>query len=214
MRGAVFFDVDGTLVPGTSSSQHLAGYLGHLSALAAAEDAYADGLMDNRQVSLLDAEGWRGRRADEVAAFLADLPLVEGISETVVWCRARGLAPYLATLAWQPVGAYLCERFGFDGACGPRLGQRDGAFTGLVAFHFDEYDKRDFALQTAARLGLEPSKCAAIGDSRSDLPLFAEVGFAVAFNASEAAQAQATASVFGPDLRAVLDPLGAWLTAL
>ena len=213
MRGAVFFDVDGTLVPGTSSSQHLAGYLGHLSALAAAEDAYAEGLMDNEAVSLLDAQGWRGRRAGEVEAFLVDLPLVEGIGETVAWCRARSLAPYLATLAWDPVGAYLCAKFGFDGACGPRLDQRDGAYTGLVAHHFDEFDKRDFALQTAASLGLEASQCAAIGDSRSDLPLFAEVGLAVAFNASEAAQAQATASVSGPDLRAVLDPLEAWLNA-
>jgi hypothetical protein len=32
VRGAIFFDVDGTLVPGPSSSQHLASFLAHLPA--------------------------------------------------------------------------------------------------------------------------------------------------------------------------------------
>lgn len=48
VRGAVFFDADGTLVPDSSSSQHLAGYLGHLDVLRRAEDDYADQLWDDR----------------------------------------------------------------------------------------------------------------------------------------------------------------------
>ncbi|HWI22797.1 MAG TPA: hypothetical protein VNT22_09315 [Baekduia sp.] len=43
----VFFDVDGTLVPETSSSQYLAGHLGHLTDLAVAEAAYAAGSLTN-----------------------------------------------------------------------------------------------------------------------------------------------------------------------
>lgn len=213
MRAAVFFDVDGTLVPKTSSSQYLAFYLGHLNVLREAEDAYADGTMDNREVSVLDAEGWKGRTDAEVRGFLADLPLVGGIPEVLEWCRANDVGAYLATLAWEPVGRYLCERFQFAGACGPRLSQQGGTFSGLVEEHFDEFDKRDFALRTALGLGLQPSCCAAVGDSRSDLPLFAEVGCSVAFNANEALRAVATASVAGPDLRAVLAPLDSWLDA-
>jgi phosphoserine phosphatase len=103
VRAAVFFDVDGTLVPGTSSSQYLAGFLGHLEELRRAEDAYAKGGLDNRQVSVLDAAGWRGCAQDEVRDLLADLPLVTGIHEVVAWCRGHEVAPYLATLAWEPV---------------------------------------------------------------------------------------------------------------
>lgn len=125
MRGVVFFDLDGTLVPATSSSQHLAAYLGHLPDLARAEDAYAAGWMDNREVSALDAAGWRGRNPSDIDEYLGHLPLVDGVDDVVAWCREHDLAPYLATLAWQPVGEYLCRRFGFDGACGPRL-QEDG----------------------------------------------------------------------------------------
>lgn len=209
----MFFDVDGTLVPRTSSSQYLAGSLGHLEVLRDAEDAYADGRMDNRQVSVLDAAGWRGCTPDQVRALLADLPLVTGIHEVVAWCREHDVAPYLATLAWEPVGRFLCEEFGFAGACGPVLAVRDGAYTGGVEGHLDEYGKRDFALRTAAGLGLPASACAAVGDSRSDLPLVADVGFSIAFNAGAALRAVATESVVSADLRAVVEPLARWLGA-
>ncbi|GII51930.1 phosphoserine phosphatase SerB [Planotetraspora thailandica] len=209
----MFFDVDGTLVPGTSSSVFLAGFLGHRDELAEAEDAYASGTLDNRQVSELDAAGWAGVSEGQVTGWLGGLPLVSGITETVAWCRRSGLVPVLATLAWFPVGGYLTERFGFHSFSGPRLEIADGRFTGRVACHFDEYDKRDFALTQARELGLAPHSCGAVGDSRSDLPLFASVGLSVAFNASAGARAVATASVDDDDLRSVLPVLSRLVTA-
>ncbi|WP_305786908.1 HAD hydrolase family protein [Symbioplanes lichenis] len=86
----------------------------------------------------------------------------------------------------------------------------DGRYNGAVAHHFDEIDKRDFALGVAAELGVDPSRCAAVGDSRSDLPLFAAAGFAVAFNATGPARAAAGAVVDGDDLRLILPLLAAW----
>lgn len=210
-RGVVFFDVDGTLVPRTSSGQHLADLLGHGAVVRDAEARYAAGAMTNQEVSVLDARGWASRTPAEVRDFLTGLPLVDGIADTVDWCRRHDLAPILATLAWRPVGAYLCDRFAFDRACGPTLEIIDGRYTGAVAEHFDEVGKRDFALSVAGDLGVPPSRCAAIGDSRSDLPLFAEVGLAVAFNATRAVRAAAHTSATGTDLRAVLPPLTAWL---
>ncbi|GGR36421.1 hypothetical protein GCM10010168_63560 [Actinoplanes ianthinogenes] len=206
----VFFDVDGTLVPGTSSGQHLAGLLGHAEVVREAEDSYASGTLTNDEVCVIDARGWAQRTPGEVRGFLASLPLVDGITETVAWCREHRLVPILATLAWEPVGAHLCDRFGFDRSCGPRLEVVGGRYTGGVAATFDESGKRDFALAVAAELGVAPERCAAIGDSRSDLPLFASVGLAVAFNATEAARAAAHAAAAGPDLRAVLPHLDAW----
>ncbi len=209
MRGAVFFDVDGTLVPKTSS-QHLAGFLGHLTDLAEAEDAYAAGRVDNREVSVLGAAGWRGRNSSDSADYLQHLPLVDGIPEVVAWCRDHDLVPYLATLAWQPVGDYLCQRFASEGACGPTLEEVDGRYSGVVAQHFDEFNKRDFAVGVAQWLGLSLTACVAIGDSRSDLPLFEVVGLSIGFNASAPVRAVADAAVEGSDLRAVLPVLSKW----
>ena len=212
--GAVFFDVDGTLVPGTSSSAFLAGFLGHRDELVKAEDAYAAGALDNRQVSELDAAGWAGVSEKRVAAWLDGLPLVGGIAETLAWCRGNGLVPVLATLAWSPVGGHLAGRFGFHGFCGPGLETASGRFTGRVARHFDEYDKRDYALARARELGLGPRSCGAVGDSRSDLPLFASVGLSVAFNASQGARAAAAVAVDDGDLRGVLPVLERWVRAI
>ncbi|MFF7679825.1 HAD family hydrolase [Actinacidiphila glaucinigra] len=210
--GVVFFDVDGTLVPGTSSSLHLAGFLGHRDELARAEDAYAAGELDNRQVSELDAAGWAGVSEERVSGWLDGLPLVAGIAE-IAWCRRNGLAPVLATLAWSPVGGHLAGRFGFHAFGGPRLETAGGRFTGRVARHFDEYDKRDVALTQARELGLAPARCGAVGDSRSDLPLFASVGLSVAFNASAGARAAATVTVDDADLRSVLPALARMVSA-
>jgi phosphoserine phosphatase len=207
----VFFDVDGTLVPHTSSGQHLAGLLGHAEVVRKAEAGYAAGTLTNEQVCVLDARGWASRTPAEVRGFLDTLPLVDGIPETVDWCRRHRLVPVLATLAWDAVGAYLCDRFGFDRYCGPSLEVTDGHYSGHVATYLDEFGKRDFALSVAAEIGAEPGHCAAVGDSRSDLPLFAEVGMAVAFNATAAVREVAHASVAGNDLRYVLPVLDAWL---
>ncbi|BBH71691.1 hypothetical protein ACTI_83760 [Actinoplanes sp. OR16] len=206
----MFFDVDGTLVPGGSSGQHLADRLGHGAVCREAEAGYDSGALTNQEASVIDARGWAGWTPADVRGFLGSLPLVDGIAETVAWCRERDLLPVVTTLAWDAVGSYLCDRFGFAESCGPRLEIVGGRYTGEVAEHIDEFGKRDFARRVAARVGLTMNRCAAVGDSRSDLPLFADAGLAVAFNGQPAARAAAHVSVAGGDLRAVLPALSAW----
>ncbi|HET6710110.1 HAD family hydrolase [Amycolatopsis sp.] len=209
-RGLVCFDVDGTLVPGTSSCAWVAAALGHEAELVAAEEAYVAGLMTNQEASVIDARGWAGHTEAAVLARLATLPLVDGIAETVAWCRDHGLRPILTTLAWTPVGRLLAGRFGFAAYCGPVPEAVGGRYTGRVAEHLDEYGKRDFALSQ----GFAPERCAAVGDSRSDLPLFAAVGTSIGFNATPAARAVATHVVDGPDLRAIIPVLAAQFSSV
>lgn len=209
VRGAVFVDVDGTLVPG-SSGQHLAEALGFAEVVRDVQAGYGAGTLSSHQAAVLEARCWATRTPAQVRRQLESLPLVDGIAETVLWCRRHDLVPVLATLAWHPVGAYLCDRFGFDRACGPRLELTGDRYTGAVAAQLDEVGKRDFAVGVAAELGVDPARCAAVGDGRSDVPLFAAVGLAIAFNAGPAARAAAHAIVDGPDLRAVLPLLDAW----
>lgn len=209
-EGLVCFDVDGTLVPGTSSCAWVAAALGHEAELVAAEAAYGAGRMTNQEASVIDARGWAGHTEAEIRARLETLPLVEGIGETVAWCRARDLRPILTTLAWTPVGRLLAERFGFAAYCGPVPEAAGGRYTGAVAEHFDEFGKRDFALSQ----GVAPERCVAVGDSRSDLPLFAAVGMSIGFNASPVARAVATHLVDGDDLRAILPLLDAQFSSV
>ncbi|WP_327251035.1 HAD family hydrolase [Streptomyces sp. NBC_01244] len=208
--GIVFVDIDGTLVPAPGSAVHVARYLGTEEQMTEAEAAYAAGLLTNPEVAAVDALAWAGHTEEEIDGWLTQLPLVDGIAETVGWCREHRLLPVLATLAWQPIGRHLGRRFGFAAYCGPELESVDGSFTGRVQATFDEFGKRDFALRYAENLGLGPSQCAAIGDSRSDLPLFDEVGLSIAFNADQQARDRASTTVDGEDLRAVTPLLADW----
>jgi phosphoserine phosphatase len=213
VAACLFVDVDGTLVPGTSTGAFLAERLGHADSFARAEAAYSTGLIDNDEVCTIDAAGWRGRDVATVDAWLSDLQLIDGIAETVAWCRARAVQPVLATLAWTAVGSHLARRFGFATWCGPRLETDRGRYTGRVEQTFDEFAKRDFAVATAARLGVSLSSCAAVGDSRSDLPLFSQVGLSIAFNGTAEAKRTATIAVDGSDLTMTLRVLDAWITS-
>lgn len=211
LAGIVFFDIDGTLVTGTSSGSFLAQRFGHAHDVDEAEARYAAGAIDNHEVCAIDARGWAGASVAQVSAWLDDLPLIDGIEEAVDWCRSHDLLPVLASLAWAPVGAHLAQRFGFAAHCGPTLHTADGSYTGDVTTTFDEHDKRDFALSICSQLGVPPSRCVAIGDSRSDLPLFDAVGYSVAFNASHDARAKAATAVDSASIVGVLPPIESWL---
>lgn len=145
------------------SSSFLAKRFGHARVLGAAEQRYAEGEVTNEEVSVIDAEGWRGTPMSTVAAWLEELPLIAGSN-----------------------------------------------YDGTVAEHFNEYDKRDRALQFAAEHCVSIGHCCAVGDSRSDLPLFVAVPTSLALNAGDAARAAASAAVDTKDLRDVIP----WLEAL
>lgn len=214
VHGIVFFDVDGTLVSTGSSSSHLAARLGHREALDEAERQYADGILTNRQVSEIDAAGWRGASTSAVDRWLEDLPVLTGVELMVAWCRSHRVAPVLASLAWQPVTASLARRFGFVANGGPRVGVTGQTHDGTVAEHFDEFDKRDAALRYALTRGVPIERCCAIGDSRSDIPLFEVVPAALALNATGAARAAASSAIDTMDLSEVVPWLETWLRGL
>ena len=208
--GLVFFDVDGTLMRGVSSSRYLAQRLGNRKQLLEAEAACEREEIDSAEVRRIDAAAWKRHKPDEVRAWLDEMPLVDGIEEVTDWCRRHGLAPYIASLAWNFVGNYLAERFGFEGCCGPELEERAGMFSGRVAQLIEADDKVLYAQGLCEKLYIEPHACAAVSDGRSDLPLFGYVGCPIAFNASNKIKETARYSARGTDLRAILPALQEW----
>ena len=90
------------------------------------------------------------------------------------------------------------------GFAGAELLEEDGVFAGRVSRHFEAEDKVRFVREFAAEHGFGLDHCAAIGDSRSDIPLFNSVGRSIALNATELAQVAATVSLRTSDLTDVL----------
>ena len=199
MSGIVFFDIDGTLTRGVTSGAYLAGLLGHERAMKEAEEAYARGEIDNSEVCRIDAAGYAGHTTAELFEMLEGMPLVDGVTRAVEAIHARDGEAHITSLAWGIVGEYLCERYGFDGFVGSELEIKNGVCTGGVACALEADGKCAYVRRLCAMRGVDLAACIAIGDSRSDIPLFELVGTSTAFNATEEARRSATHVYRGGD---------------
>ncbi|MGE0725810.1 MAG: HAD family hydrolase [Alphaproteobacteria bacterium] len=203
----VAFDLDGTLLPGTTVSLILADRFDHRAEMDALEARYARGEIGNDVVASESARHFAGVPLAALAAALADAPFIAGIAATVAALRAAGIVPIVATVTLRPAARIVAERFGFAAASGTEMGIREGCLTGVITRHFDGRDKAAFVRAEAAARGFALADCAAVGDSRSDLPTFAIVGRAIALNATPDAVAAASLSLRTGDLRDVLPHL-------
>ena len=202
----VCFDLDGTLVPSPASvCLHLSRWLGHEEELADLEVAYAEGRIHNHEVAERDAAHYAGKTRSEIDLELASLPLVSGIPETLARMRGMNMSALIATVTWRFAAEHLADRFGFDEVTGCVMEEDcSGRFTGKVGRHIDAADKVAFVRSFCEPRGIDLADCVAVGDSRSDIPLFREVGLAIAFNGTDAAKEAAHVAVDGDSLLAIL----------
>lgn len=207
-RAIVSFDLDGTLVRGISSGQFVADRLGHGDILRALELQYDTGLMSAQAVAATEAPYFSGRSRENITSIMRDVPLIEGIRETLQELHRRSVFTVLNTLAWRFMASAVGDRFGFDEWTGARMNCGPGGLlTGAVARHFDERDKVRAVARLARRFGVPMSRIAAVGDARSDIPLFRAVGFSIALNGSAQARAAASVAVATPWLPDILRAL-------
>lgn len=202
----VCFDLDGTLVRGTTVSQHLADCFGHGDLMADLERRYATQEISNAEGA--DQQGLQlaGRHLGEITEALKSIPRIAGIEETLRQLRSKGLDVLLCTVTWKFAAQWFQACYGFGDVCGTEMAtDSEARLTGRVTRHFDKYDKRAFVEHYCATRGLPLSSCIAVGDSHADIPLFQVVGFSIALNATPEARAAATVSVDADTLTAILE---------
>jgi phosphoserine phosphatase len=190
---AVAFDLDGTLLRGTTVSLLTADRAGHRAEMEELERRYAAGEIGNDVVA---ATSW-GWLDETVLGAVDDGPWIGGIGESVDALHHADVVVLVATITWRAAAERVAARFGFDGACGTTPERV-----------CDAHGKAAFVEHECARRGIALERVAAVGDSRSDLPLFARVGLSIALNADEQARAAADVVLDSDDLRDVLPLLG------
>jgi HAD superfamily phosphoserine phosphatase-like hydrolase len=204
----VFIDLDGTLLRGTTVSALTATWLGRGGELDDLERRYRDGAISNAVIAKTSASWFAGHRVEEIAEALAEAPWIEGIGEVTKELRSAGAYVALATITWRFAAELVADRYGFDVCCGTEMAVENGRLAGVVRRHFDAAQKAQFVERVCAERAVPTVRAAAIGDSRSDLPMFARAGFSIALNADDGARAAATLSLDTDDLRDVLPLLG------
>jgi phosphoserine phosphatase len=199
--GVVCFDLDGTLTRGVTVSEHLGAWLGHTEEMRALERAYAAHEISNAVVAERSAGQYAGLAVSDVRAELERLPLIAGIAETVAAIRVPVL---LASVTWHFAVQAIAERFRMHPVGGTRIAIEDGRVLGRVERECDEHGKAAAVRAWCEAHNVPLASLVAVGDARSDLPLFALAGRSIALNATPAARAAADVAVDADDLRAVL----------
>jgi HAD superfamily hydrolase (TIGR01490 family) len=198
-RGAAFFDLDKTLMEG-SSALHFAraSYkAGQLSKRQLAGDVWANvrfrlqGSTDEATDALRKRvyEAIAGRRVIDLARLTPEilsgiLPRVYPQMLDVAWRHQDAGRPvYIVTAASQEIAELLATVLVFDGGIGARSEVREGVYTGRPEGPFTYREGKAQAIrEVAAREGIDLAQSWAYSDSESDLPMLRTVGHPVAVN--------------------------------
>jgi len=202
----VVSDLDGTLVRGTTALAHLGAWIGHEAVIEGLEEKLARHEVSDREVAECYARFYRGVALADAVEAMSGIPSIDDIGLGVAMLRQRSVEVFIATVSWSFAARGLADLWGFSQVCGAdlELDRASGLFTGRVAQHFEPEDKVAFVAEYCRRVGIGMEEVVAIGDSRSDLPLFRAVGFSVALNASSDACAAASTTVEGSSFLAAL----------
>ncbi|MEW2510208.1 HAD-IB family phosphatase [Streptomyces sp. NPDC046870] len=193
------FDLDGTLLHGTTAPVEISRQLGLEAETVALDRAIAEGRIDPPQYAAQVYDLWAGLTEDHVRAVFEAAPWLSRIRE--VWAAIRSAGEYCAVVSLSP--SFFVERlldWGAHAAHGSRF----------PAVPFTEPVDPSGALSAAAKViiahrlcaefGVTPADCVAYGDSSSDKELFAVVPVSVAVNADAHLTGLATHVYTGRDL--------------
>jgi HAD superfamily hydrolase (TIGR01490 family) len=199
MAGAAFFDLDKTLMEG-SSALHFgrAAYrAGLVSRRQLASDAWANvrfrlhGSTDQGTDELRERilASIAGQRVVDLARMGPDvltgiLPLIyREVLEEAYGHQDAGRRVFIVTAASQELAEVLASVLVLDGGIGMRSEVRDGVYTGKSAGPFTYREGKAVAIRELAESeGIDLSESYAYSDSESDLPMMRAVGHPVAVN--------------------------------
>ncbi len=199
LRGAAFFDLDRTLMAGSSG-------------IYFARAAFESGMITRRRLArdIFENLRFRLRGSTDERADAVRVRVGEMISGTPVRDLERlnprvlsGVLPriypemlqraydhqeadrrvYIVTAALQEMADLLARVLVFDGGVGSRLEVRDGRYTGRAAGPFNYREGKVASMkELAEREGLDLASSYAYSDSESDLPMLRAVGHPVVVN--------------------------------
>ena len=199
MQAAAFFDLDKTLIEGSSALHFARAAYRHgiITRRRLARDAWAnlkfrvngstDQATDELRQRILDAiAGQRtvdlARLGPHVLAGILPLLYREMLEEAYAHQDA-GRPTYIVTAASQELADVLAHVLVLDGGIGMRSEVRDGVYTGRPDGPFTYREGKAEAIrELAASEGIDLAASYAYSDSESDLPMLRVVGHPVAVN--------------------------------
>ena len=173
--------------------------------------AFCNGEIDEYEFMRRDIGMWLDKRPDltinEVSVLFRDMPLTEGIQETIACLRDCGIRSVIVSGGIDRAAKMLADEFGFDGYIADSLcTHEDGRLTGEGVLNVDLRDKGIATRRKMEEFGIDPERTVAIGNSFTDIGMFKAVGMSIAFNPTDPyVQEAADHTVVSENLADVLD---------
>jgi len=193
------FDMDGTLLRGTTASIELSRRLDRLGPLAELEAAFAAERISAAEFAVQMRALWTELSAELVADVVSASPWIDGIAEVCSDIARRGERSMLITMSPDFFAEHLLE-FGIDVVAASRFPPLPFAEPIDPSGILEPADKVRLAEQERLARGLAPGDCVAYGDSMSDLPLFGVLENTVAINADANLEQVASVAYRGDSL--------------
>lgn len=202
-HGLLVFDMDGTLLPGTTANIELGRILGAEDMVRDLEIGYRSGLIDNRAYASRILGLYSRLSADQIEDAFQRAPKLAGLRELVGWAHARGIEVAVLTTGPAFLACKFADQLGFDHVIGGLFPVHRGPIELSICDVVRDADKPERAETLCTRLGVSRSRCVVIGDSRSDVALFAKFQGSIALNYDESLHGKARYYLrtrFAPDL--------------
>jgi phosphoserine phosphatase len=193
------FDMDGTLLRGTSASLQVARALGDDRDLVALESRFARAEIDSLGFAATIAGLWSELTPEVVAAAFAAGRWLTGIADVCADIRRRGERSAVITMSPDFFATHLLA-WGFDDVVASRFPPPPFRSAVDPAAILTPADKVRVVEELRQRYGVERSRCVAYGDSMSDAPLFRHLDATVAINADAHLEPLAATDYRGDDL--------------
>jgi phosphoserine phosphatase len=178
------FDLDGTLLTGSSACLEVARQLGTTAELARLEASFGAGDIDTRGFAVAIYQQWRDLTEPQVAAAFVASPWLAGIRRVCADIRRRGERSAVVTMSPDFFARHLVG-LGFDTVTASRFPALPLRAALDPAAILTPADKVRIVASLRESYELPVARCVAYGDSMSDAPLFRYLDKTVAVNADQ-----------------------------
>jgi len=202
------FDLDGTLKQARDPYVYLHQRLGTWEVSQAFFAQGVSGQISYSEWLRLDASCWKGVSRAAMEAIFRDNPYLPGARETVRALRQAGVRVAVISTGLSVHAELVQAELGLDWIIANELLFEDGYATGAATERVPERGKGQIVEQLQAELNVPPTDCLAVGDSTSDVAMFARSRIGVAVNPlSDQVRSAAGLVLESLDLRPLLPKL-------
>ncbi len=202
----VYFDMDGTLIRNTDALSLLCDLNDKSEEKKKVDALEAADVISWVEADYLKSEMIKGLPIAELEmAVLQDVKMIDGLSEVLKRLRQKGYVSVLATVGPKDVARVISECYGFDTYYGSEYQVKDGVYTGIIANHLGIEGKYRMLMAYCDSLSENITDIVAVGDSDSDMKVFARSDKAIAINYTNSVVKHADICMRTDDLCDILD---------